>query len=414
MATSLNRPALLGGTPVRTAPFPAWPEYDEREERNLLDVLHSREWGTHAGGRYLPRFEEAFAAYQQATYGVAVANGSVALETAFFAVGLEPGDEVITTPYTFIATTTAILRAGARPVYVDIDPETYQIDARQIEGALTSRTRAIVPVHLGGCPVDLDLVLDVARRHDLLVIEDACQAWGAEWRGRRVGALGDAGAFSFQTSKNITAGEGGIVVTNRRDVYERCWSYRNVGRIPGGAWYQHEILGWNYRLTEFQAAILLPQLERLPQHTRQRTASARYLTEQLARIPGIQPVRQDERVTQNAWHLFMMRYDPDAFYGLSRERFLAALKAEGIPASPGYREPLSEVPAVQRAIQATYRDGEGSWTPPSLPVTRRACAVEGIWLSQNVLLGSQHDLDDVVAAIEKVQRFSADLAERTS
>lgn len=409
MAASLDKPALLGGTPVRTRPFPHWPVFDEREERNLLDVLHSREWGTHGGGRLLPEFEQKFAAFQHAAHAIAVVNGSVALETAFFAAGFEPGDEVITTPYTFIATTTAILRSGARPVFVDIDPDTYQIDTSQIEAAITERTKAIVPVHLGGCPVDMDRVLDVAARHHLIVVEDACQAWGAEWRGKRVGALGDAGTFSFQTSKNVTAGEGGAVVTNRRDIFERCWSYRNVGRVPGGAWYQHEILGWNYRLTEFQAAILLPQLERLPEHTRQRTASARFLDEHLAAIPGITPMRRDERVTQNAWHLYMLRYDPAEFNGLPRARFLEALKAEGIPASPGYREPLSQVPAVQRAIQATLGPGAPPWTPPALPVAERACATEGVWLPQNVLLGDRADVATVVAAVEKVQRYSADL-----
>jgi len=410
MATSLDKPALLGGTPVRGKPFPLWPVFDEREERNLLDVLHSREWGTHGGGRLLPEFEQKFAAYQHAAHGIAVANGSVALETAFFAADFQPGDEVITTPYTFIATITAILRSGARPVFVDVDPETYQIDASQIEGAVTTRTKAIVPVHLGGCPGDLDQILDVATRHHLLVVEDACQAWGAEWRGKRVGALGDAGTFSFQTSKNITAGEGGIVVTNRRDIFERCWSYRNVGRVPGGAWYQHEVLGWNYRLTEFQAAILLPQLERLPEHTRQRTASARYLDERLAAIPGIAPMRRDERVTQNAWHLYMLRYDPAGFHGLPRARFLEALRAEGIPASPGYTTPLAQVSAVQRAIQATYGPSGETWTPPSLPATERACATEAVWLGQTVLLGDREGAESVVAAIEKVQRYSEDLA----
>ncbi|MGH2461647.1 MAG: DegT/DnrJ/EryC1/StrS family aminotransferase [Chloroflexota bacterium] len=409
MATSLDQPALLGGRPVRTRPFPLWPVFDEREEKNLLDVLRSREWGTHGGGRLLPEFEQKFAAYQHAAHAVAVSNGSVALEAAFFAVDLHPGDEVITTPYTFIATTTAILRAGARPVYVDIDPETYQIDAGQIESAVTGRTRAIVPVHLGGCPADLDQILDVATRHGLVVVEDACQAWGAEWRGKRVGALGDAGTFSFQTSKNITAGEGGMVVTNRRDVFERCWSYRNVGRVPGGAWYQHEILGWNYRLTEFQAAILLPQLERLPEHTERRTVTARYLDERLAAIPGITPMRRDERVTQNAWHLYMFRYDPSGFHGLPRARFLEALHAEGIPASPGYKEPLSEVAAVQQAIRAMDRPDQKSWVPPALPLTARACASEAIWLSQNVLLGDREDAASIVAAIEKIQRYSADL-----
>ena len=408
MATSLDQPAVLGGAPVRTKPFPSWPMYDEREERNLLDVLHSGEWGTHGGGRLLPEFETKFAAYQNAKYGVAVSNGSVALETALFALDVKPGDEIITTPYTFIATSTAILRAGARPVYVDIDPETYQIDATKIESAITERTRAIMPVHMGGGPVNLDAVLDVAKRHNLLVVEDACQAWGAEWRGRRVGAIGDVGTFSFQTSKNITSGEGGIVVTNRDDVFERSWSYRNVGRVRGGAWYQHEILGWNYRLTEFQAALLLPQLERLPEHTRQRTASAAYLNQHLSEVPGIAPVRIDERVTQHAWHLFMLRFDAEAFDGLPRQRFIEALRAEGIPASPGYLTPLSEVGAVQRAIQATLPEGE-IWTAPTLPVAERACASEGVWLPQTLLLAPESEMAEVVEAFAKIHRHRASL-----
>lgn len=411
MATSVDGLAMLGGRPVRTAPFPKWPVFDEREEQNLLDVLRSGEWGTHNGGRVLPEFEKRFAEYHRAEFAVGIANGSVALEVALIAAGIGRGDEVITTPFTFITTTSAILRTGARPVYVDIQPDTYLIDPELIEGAITERTKAILPVHLGGRPVDLDRILDLARGHHLAVIEDACQAWGAEWRGKRVGALGDVGAFSFQLGKNITSGEGGMLLTNRQDIYDRCASYRNVGRIPGGGWYQHEILGWNCRLTEFQAAILLPQLERLPEHTRRRTENAHILDELLSSIPGIEPMRPDERITQNAWHYYLFRYDPAKFNGLPRPFFLHALRAEGIPVPPVYQQPLPQIEAVRDGIRLTYGSDADPWLPPDLPIASRACASEGIWLTQNVLLGTREDMTSIAEAIAKVQRNSAELAE---
>ncbi len=228
MSTQL---AIDGGTPIRTAPFPAWPIYDEREERNLLEVLRSGQWGI--GGSKVAQFEQRFAEYQGAAFGVCVPNGTLALQMALNTLGIGPGDEVITTPYTFIATASAVIQQGAVPVFVDIDLDTYDIDPRWLEAAITPRTKGIVPVHLAGRPADMDAIMDVARRHGLRVLEDACQAWGAEWRGRRVGAIGDLGAFSFQSSKNVAAGEGGMVITNDEALGELCWSLHNVGRVRG-------------------------------------------------------------------------------------------------------------------------------------------------------------------------------------
>jgi dTDP-4-amino-4,6-dideoxygalactose transaminase len=402
--------AIDGGTPTRTAPFPAWPIYDEREERNLLEVLRSGQWGV--GGAKVAQFEQRFAEFQGARFGVCVPNGTLALQMSLNALGIGPGDEVITTPYTFIATASAAIQQGAVPVFVDIDLGTYDIDPTRIEAAITPRTKAIVPVHFGGRPADMDAIMEIARRHNLRVLEDACQAWGAEWRGRKVGAIGDLGTFSFQSSKNVSAGEGGIVVTNDEALGERCWSLHNVGRVRKGAWYQHEIIGGNLRMSEWQAAVLLVQLERLPEHTARRDANARYLSEALSEAAGVTPLSFDARITQHAHHLFICRYDPAAFGGRSRDEFVAALRAEGIEtASAGYTLPLNQNNAIRRTAAALARLGDREWPladdglPAFAPCPNAEWAItHTFWLQQNTLLGDSADMDSVVAAVRKIQR----------
>ncbi|HET8524772.1 MAG TPA: DegT/DnrJ/EryC1/StrS family aminotransferase [Thermomicrobiales bacterium] len=394
-----DRLAIDGGQPVRTEPFPSWPVFDDREERQLLDVLHSGKWGATAGDK-VHTFEQRFAEYQQARFGVCVPNGTLALELALYALDLGPGDEVIVPAYTFIATANAVLSTGALPLFVDVDPRTLNIDPVAIEAAITPRTKAILPVHIAGQPANMDAVLAIARQHNLRVVEDACQAWGAEWQGHRVGALGDLGAFSFQSGKNITAGEGGIVVTNDPDLHARCWSLHNVGRVPGGRWYQHENLGWNLRMSEWQGAVLLPQLDRLPAATRLRDEAAQYLIDALGQIEGITPPIIDERVTQHAWHLFIMRYDSVAFGGHSRDEFLAALQAEGIPGAEGYI-PLPRCPAIPRSIERLFGT-EGLATLHDCPEADRASA-DAVWLGQTVLLADRAALDDIVAAFWKIK-----------
>jgi len=402
--------AIEGGPPVRTDPFPTWPVWGEVEERQLLEVLHSGVWSSTARpSPKLAAFQEAFAQYQQARHALGVFNGTVALETTLQAAGIGYGDEVIVPPYTFIATATACLSVGAVPVFADIDPETYNIDPKRIEEAISPRTRAIIPVHIGGCPADMDGVLKVAEEHDLIVIEDACQAHGAAWRGHRVGTIGDLGCFSFQASKNINSGEGGAVVTDDDELAVRAWSVHNCGRIPEGAWYQHEVLGSNFRMTEWQAAILLAQLERAEELSARREANASYLAQCLSEIPGIRPQARDERVTEHAYHLFIFRYDSEAFGGLPRERFLTALRAEGIPVAPGYT-PLYKAGAIRQGITRLRRFIEGrevEYEEPDCPVTERACTTEGAWFTQTMLLGSERDMDDIAEAILKIQQARA-------
>jgi dTDP-4-amino-4,6-dideoxygalactose transaminase len=410
MAVREKHLAIAGGTPVRTRPWPAWPVWDAQEEERLLAVLHSGQWGMTTGST-VQAFEEAWARVHQARFCVAVVNGTAALEIALRALEIGPGDEVIVPAYTFIATAAAVLRVGALPIFADIDPETYTLDPAAVEAALTPRTRALLPVHLAGQPADMDALLALARRHGLAVVEDAAQAHGAAWRGRRVGALGDLGTFSFQASKNITAGEGGAIVTDAERLYERVWSLHNVGRVRTAdwrrqGWYEHALLGTNARLTAFQAAVLLAQLTRLEAHLARREAGAAFLDRALAEIPGLRPLRRDPRVTAHAHHLYIFRYDPQAFGGRSRAEFIAALLAEGIPASPGYGQPLHHSPAIRHEVAALCRRLGRADDPLArpLPVTERASFQEGVWLPQNVLLADESDLADIPEAIRKIQQ----------
>lgn len=397
------RLAIDGGRPLRGEPYPAWPQWDEREEAVLLDVLRSGAWWA-VGGNHVKRLEDEFAACHEAAHGVAVTNGSAALEVSLRAADVDWGDEVITTPYTFIATASACLLVGAVPRFVDVLPDTWNLDPAGVEAAITPRTRVIVAVHLGGEPADMDALGEIARRHGLLLIEDACQAHGASWRDRRVGAIGDMGCFSFQASKNITGGEGGMILTNNPDWYERCWSVHNVGRQRGGQWYGHVALASNYRLSEWAGAVLRVQLTRLHEQSERRARNGAFLADALAEVTGLSAVPGDSRVTRNAYHLFKMWYQPALFGGRPKAEFARAMQAEGIPVSVGYPQPLSREPVIRDrvAFVAERLDLE----PPSeehCPVAEDICA-RGLWLPQNVLLGSQADIEDVVRAALKVQR----------
>lgn len=405
-----DKPALVGGTPIRTTPYPAWPQWGEADLQGLREALTGGVWSA-ANAPQVRAIEQRFAAFQDARHGVACTNGTITLEIALAALGVGAGDEVIVPPYIFLATATAVLQVNALPVFVDIAPDTYCLDPDAVEAAITPRTKALIPVHLGGHPADMDRLLAIARQHGLGVIEDAAHAHGAAWQGRKVGALGDYGSWSFQASKNLTSGEGGMLTTDRDDLAERAWSLHNCGRTRTGAWYEHTAVGGNYRLTEFQAALLLAGLDRLPAQIAWREASARFLDRELARIEGLAPLPRDPRATTHAYHLYLFRYDAAAFAGLSRDRFVQALRAEGIPASPGYPVPLNQQPIfVNRAFDTRATGYDPAYAPTQfdrldLPVCQRACA-ETVWLTQNMLLGTEDDLADVVAAARKVHRHA--------
>jgi dTDP-4-amino-4,6-dideoxygalactose transaminase len=403
-----DRLAVEGGAPVRDVrrrPWPRWPIYDATEEQALLEVLHSGAWW-YVEGAQGAAFEQEFAAFQEARFGVACTNGTAALEIALRALGIGCGDEVIVPPYTFIATASAVLAVSATPVFVDIDGETLNIDPGRIEAAITPRTRALIPVHIAGRPADMDAILEIARRHNLAVIEDAAQAHAAEWRGRKIGALGDLGTFSFQASKNLNGGEGGIVVSNNEALAEAAWSVTHVGRVRSGRWYEHHVLGSNFRLSEFQTAILRVQLRRLPEQTALRARNATSLRSLLAAIPGIRLPVDDSRITCHAYHIFTFRYDPEAFGGKSYRDFITALNAEGIPCSSGYAPLYTEqIFAARAARQGTWCQAGRPIDYPnlSLPVCEQVCA-DTVWMAQTLLLGEQTDMEDIATAIARVQQ----------
>jgi perosamine synthetase len=415
-ASQAAKPALLGGAKVRTQPFPSWPVCDATEERALMDVLHSGKW-YRGSGQNVKRFEQEYARVTGAKECLAVSNGTAALTVALNVLGVEPGDEVIIPPYTFVATLNVVLRQHALPVFVDTDPETFQMDARKVDAAINGNTRALMPVHLGGNPCDLEALLASARRHTIPLIEDACQAHLAEWKGRKVGTWGDAGCFSFQASKNLNSGEGGAVLFNDPDVRERAYAFHNNGsglRFIGSN-FRYAGSGTNLRLTEFQAGILLAQMARIEEQARRRSENAKYLTSLLSQIEGITPARQYEGCTRNAYHLYMLRYRSEAFAGLKREVFLKALSAEGIPASGGY-SPLNSQPFVKEAVHS--RGFQRLFSAQRLkqweesnrcPANDRLCT-EAVWFTQNLLLGERRDMEQIAEAVRKIQASAGELA----
>jgi dTDP-4-amino-4,6-dideoxygalactose transaminase len=401
--------AIAGGTPVRTKTFPEWPQFDEREKLAILGVLESRNWGGYPFPNHLAElFSQRFAAHQNAAHALCAANGTVTLEIALKAIGIQPGDEVIVPAYTFEATAAPVLRLGAIPVFVDVLPENYCIDPAAATEAITSLTRAIIPVHLAMSMADMDAITEIAARHGLKVIEDCAHAHGAKWRDKGAGSIGDAGSFSMQTSKLMTAGEGGLVTTNNDEVFELCQSYVNCGRASQTDRFHRRILGFNYRLTEFQAAILLAQLERLPEQTELRASRATRLSDGLSRIPGTSLLNRDERLTTQAIYQFVFKYDAEAFGGASRDRFVAALEAEGIPCDGLFYEPIYQSPLFNvdpRDFPTLAHAGsEGlPWAKTRCPVAERAAYLESIWLPHQLLLGSEQDVDEIIEAVVKIQ-----------
>jgi dTDP-4-amino-4,6-dideoxygalactose transaminase len=403
--------AILGGQPVRTKGWPDWPMWDpETDEKRVIEVLRSGIWSR---GKVVAEFEEKWAETIGSKRCLATTNGTYALITALRSLNVGAGDEVLVPPYTFIATIDAILMVGAMPVFVDTDPATFQIDADKIEEKITSRTTTILPVHILGLPADMGKIMTIARKNNLAVLEDACQAWLAEINNKKVGSFGDAGCFSFQNSKHIPIGEGGAIVSDNDEFMDRCFSFHNFGRpygkIVGTVSGEYVILGTKCRTTEYQAAIGLAQLKRLEEQTKQREKNAEYLRAQIKDIPGILPYELSENATRAVFHLFPFRYKKEQFHDLSRSKFLKALRAEGIPCSGGY-SPLNNMPYLKDAFQSKnfqkvypkeMLDFDGYVERNQCPQNDQLCE-EAVWFGQNMLLGSKSDMNDIAMAIEKV------------
>jgi dTDP-4-amino-4,6-dideoxygalactose transaminase len=410
-----NKPALLGGTPVHKGGWTRWPQWREDWEPEVLKVLRSCRWFRGSAER-VAEFERAYGQLLGAKSCLATASGTTALIVSLHVMDVDAGDEVIVSPYTFIASYNAILNRKALPVFADTDPATLTLDPATIESRITERTRALMPVHIFGMPCEMDAINAIARKRGLAVVEDACQAWLAEYHGRKCGTLGDLGCFSFQESKHLPSGEGGAITGMSEELIDKCNSFHNCGRAFGtnkgnGSFTRGE----NYRMTQLQAVILLQQLDKLVKETAIRRANADYLTARLGQIPGITPVRLPEN-SRAVWHLYPVRYDRSHFHGLSRDKFARAMGAEGVPCGGIYREQYYDG-LLDEAIAS--RGFKRLWSAQRLKAYRdsfqelkgnkQVCETT-IAFTQNLLLAERGDLDHIVEAIGKIQAHSEALA----
>jgi len=401
--------ALLGGDPVRTRPFPSWPQSTDADRRRLLDVLDSGNWGGFPfPNRWAEEFAARFAFHHGALYGCAVANGTVALVAALRAAGIRFGDEVIVPAYTWEGTAVAVLDAGGVPIFADIDPDTYCLDQGAARRAITSRTRAILPVHLAMRFADLDALASLAREHNLALIEDCAHAHGGAWNGRGAGSTGDLGCFSFQSSKLMTAGEGGIVITSRLDCFELLQSLVNCGRASATDQFHRRLPGTNYRITEFQAALLIGQLERLDELSEHRSRHAARLTRALCSIDGVRPLAPQPRQTREAIYQYVFRYQPPDPC-VSRDLFAAALEAEGIPCDGRFYEAVYRSDLFHVTPQ-DYPQLSAGYGAIHCPIAERAAYEESVWLPHFLLLGDENDVDDIARAVAKVMANLESLA----
>jgi len=404
--------AILGGTPVRSAPYPAWPVFDERDIEAVTSVIRSGNWGGFPyPGPQSAAFADRFSQVQGGGYPVLMVNGTITIEVALRAAGIGWGDEVIVPAYTFQATAAAPMAAGAIPVLVDIDPDTYCLSPEAIEKAITPRTRAIIPVHLGAQIADMDAILELAGKYDLVVVEDSAHAHGAKWRGFGAGTLGHFGSFSLQSSKILTTGEGGVLLCRTQALAEAAASIINCGR-PADAEGQHYTMGTNFRMAEIQAALGLAALERFPEQARQRESLLGYAEECLSEVDGVRLLKHDPRHTTRSFYRFIFAIDPQVF-GAAHRLVCKALKSEGIPAGAGYppvhHDPLFQPWISRLPVPSAFPEYFG-FDRLSLPEAERAAEQEAVWLDESVFRAGQRGIDDMVAAVRKVRENASALA----
>ena len=412
--TENPKPALMGGPKAHPSPFPGWPVVEKIEEKSLLNALHSKTWGR-LNGKAVANFEEAYQKLTGAKYCLGVSSGTSALFTALGVLDIGPGDEVIIPVYTFIATYNVVVLNYALPIFADTDIESFQIDTKHIESAISKQTKVLMPVHMGGSPADLDTLLSIAEKHQVPLLEDACQAHLAEWKGKKVGTLGLAGAFSFQSSKNLNSGEGGALLTNEETFAEKCYNFHNQGRLGQQGNSYTATRGSNLRLTEFQGEILLAQMSRVIDQTNRRTENANYLTSLLKEIPGIKPAVLYEGVTKSAYHLYMFRFIEEEFGSINRSKFLQALQAEGVPCSGGYGKMNQEKYVKDLAKNPHYlkiygEKGMQEWLEKSDCPQNDVLCEQAVWLGHSLLLGSKKDMDQIAEAVLKIHNHSGELS----
>jgi dTDP-4-amino-4,6-dideoxygalactose transaminase len=400
--------AITGGKPLRKKPFTQWPIATKTEAVALKDVLQNTRWGGQPfPGKHAQDFATKFAALHTAKYGQCVNTGTVAIQAALKAIGIKPGDEVIVPAYTWEGTVGPVLLINAVPVFVDVDPDTYCLDAKLIEQAITPKTKAILPVHLGMRFADMDEILRIAVKHNLKVVEDCAHAHGGKWKGKGAGSMGDLGAFSFQTSKLITSGEGGAVITNNLAYMELVQSYINAGRASLTDQYKERIIGFNYRLGEFQAAVLGAQLKRLPKEGAIRQKNMKRLESKLINTAAIGLLKPDPRITSLAPYGYVMKYFAGKAHDIERAAFVAALQLEGVHCDGLFYEPVyksSLFPGDPTDFPALSWGREKPLDLRSMyscPESERAAYHEAVWFPHQHFLGSSNDVDDIADAIHK-------------
>jgi dTDP-4-amino-4,6-dideoxygalactose transaminase len=406
--------AILGGLPLRTRPFSTWPVFDAREREQLDDVLTSSNWGGFPSpNRKATEFAAAFAAYQGARFAIPTTSGTSALEVALKALGVGAGDEVIVPAMTFAATPYAAVACMARPIFADVSAANACIDPDCVKRLITRRTKAIIPVHYGASLADLDALAEISRAHSIPLVEDCAHVPGARFRERGVGTHGALGCFSFQSTKPMTAGEGGMITTDDPDFEQRCQSLINCGRRRPGDTFEGPLMGANYRMTEWQCGILLAQLARLPEQIERKSRAAARLREGLGAIKGISPIARDPRVTREVIYAFVFLVDESAL-GVSRNRFVRAMRAEGIPCGVGndpvYRSALfpRESPAYLKACELA--GASAARITIDCPVAERLFEHAMVAVPHECLLGDDRDVDDIIAAAAKVASGAAELA----
>ena len=411
--------ALSGGSPVRDHPVPSWPVSHESDRASVEEVLRSGVWAyvvdTNEFGPTTVELQRQFAERHGAIYAYFVTNGSVALEIALTAAGVGPGDEVIVPPLTFVATATAVIRVGAIPVFADVDPATYCLDPAATEAAITPRTKAIIPVHLGCCLADLDAFDEIAKNHRLVLIEDCAHAVGAQWRDRGAGAVGSFGCFSLQSTKSLTAGEGGMLITSDRHLEQVCHALINCGRTRPEDTLTDIPLGWNHRATELQAALGLSQMHYLDEQMETKNRNARRLISGIEDLDFIAPVYFDDRVTKRQYYYLTLRYDTARYDEVPRDLFISALNAEGIPThwgyTPIYRDPKFVDPSTGLVRWNPMERERHSYRGVVCPVAERAAEHEVINLPHRLLLGETHGIDQIVDAFHKLAEYRGELSE---
>jgi dTDP-4-amino-4,6-dideoxygalactose transaminase len=412
----MSKLAILGGEPTRTKPYPEWPVHDDRDIEAATRVIKSGNWGGYPyPGPETRRLMKMFTEMQGGGFPVAVANGTVTMEVALRASDIGWGDEVIVPAYTFQATAAAPMAAGAIPVIVDVDPETYCIDPAAVRAAITEKTRAIIPVHLGAQMADMDAIMEIAEEYDLVVIEDCAHAHGAKWRGEGAGTIGHFGSFSLQSSKILTSGEGGILLCRTKELAAKAAGIANCGRSHDPETMQETgdqfVFGANYRMGELACALAAVGVERFPEQAKQREEMLGYMEESLSEVPGIRLLKRDERHTTRSFYRFIFALDPEVF-GAENKEVCAALYSEGIPCWVGYEamhnytlfQPQLSKMAVPSAFPEYFNFEE-----MELPESSRACEHEAVWLDEAIFRTGPEGVDDAINALKKVQENAADL-----